>query len=240
MHLPAPSFACPSGKMNRLQVPTVLPQPEKINPSIQSRTDRFLNDSEKLLLPDLTALSSSTALSLNVGIPLNTPLLQKPDLDQYAFLLAERVKQISGNQLASVWCTKRNSKISTISIDSAIPAQSSNIGQTATLITRRSYTKEQFKNEIPDAISGLKPIQDGPVALHISYVTGLPRTWANLWKPTIDGLGGLLGTRNSSEPRKVDAGRIVQLALHHRSDGPELGHSVQITVTASSIMPITL
>ncbi|MBY6382922.1 hypothetical protein HG717_03200 [Rhodococcus erythropolis] len=203
--------------------------------SAQSRTDRFLDDSETLVSSDLAALRSSTALLLNVGLPPNKPLLRQPDLDRYAFLLSERLKQDSGQQFASVWCTKRHSDISTISVGSAIPIQPSNFGQTTTLLTRRSYGKEQFKSEIRDAVADLTPVEDGPVALHISYVTGLPRTWANLWRPTIEGLGNFLGMRKASKPWDVDAGRIVQLALHHRTEGPSLGHSVQITVTAEKI-----
>ena len=213
----------------------MLPQFERMNSSTQSRTNRFLDDSEKLVSSDLAALPGPTALLLNVGLPSNKPLLQQPDLDRYAFLLSERLKQFSGQQFASVWCTKRHAEISTISVGLAAPTQPSNFGQTTTLITRRSYGNEQFKSEISDAIADLAPIEDGPVALHISYVTGLPRTWANLWRPTIEGLGGLLGMRNPSKPWDVDAGRIAQLALHHRSVGPSLGHSVQITVTAGPV-----
>lgn len=235
MHLPAPIYACPAGEPNRVQVPLVLPQFDRMDPSLQSRIDRFLDDSEKLVSSDLAALCGSTALLLNVGLPSSRPLLQQPDLDRYAFLLSERLKQISGKQFASVWCTKRHSEISTISVGSAAPVQSSSFGQTATLMTRRSYAKDQFKSEIRDAVADLTPIEDGPVALHISYVTGFPRTWANLWRPTIEGLGGLLGMCNPSKPWDVDAGRIVQLALHHRTEGPSLRHSVQITVTAEPI-----
>ncbi len=235
MRLPVPSFACPAGELNLVRVPFSLPQLERMNPSTQSRTDQFLEDSEKLVSSNLAGLSGPAALLLNVGLPPNRPLLQQPDLDRYAFLLSERLKQVAGQQFASVWCTKSQSDISTISVGSAIPVQPSNFGQTTTLMTRRSYGKDKFKSEIQDAVADLTPIEDGPVALHISYVTGLPRTWANLWRPTIEGLGVFLGMCKSSKPWDVDAGRIVQLALAHRTEGPSLGHSVQITVTAGPV-----
>ena len=205
---------------------------ERLNSRDQHRIDRFLDKSEELLAPAVAALSGPVALRLDVGIPPNGSLLQQSSLDICAFSLADRLKRVVGREFASVWCTKRHADFSTVTVGPAVPVLAPAFGQTTTLVTRRSYSKVQFKEDIRDAVAGLTPVPDGPVSLQIAYVTGLPRTWANLWRPTISALGGLLGCRNALEPWDTDDERIVQLALHHRSVGPSLGHSVQITITA--------
>jgi hypothetical protein len=236
MTLPVPSFASPVGKRIRLRVPVL----QSFDPSSsrdQHRMDRFLDDSEELMAPELAALFGPTALRLDLGLPPSKSLLQQPSLDSYAFPLAERLKAVGGQQFASVWCTKRHADFSTITVGPAVPDAPPVLGRTTTLTTRRSYAKVQFKEAIREAVAGLTPIPEGPVALHIAYVTGLPRTWANLWRPTIHGLGGLLGgSSNPLNPWDIDGERIVQLALHHRTEGPSLEHKVQITVTAEPIL----
>jgi hypothetical protein len=56
--------------------------------------------------------------------------------------------------------------------------------------------------------------------------------WANLWKPTIDALGAVLGRDDGAQEWNIRDGRITELGLHCTID-PDRGHDVEIAVRAS-------
>jgi hypothetical protein len=64
----------------------------------------------------------------------------------------------------------------------------------------------------------------------VAYDLGPLRTWVNLWKPTIDALGPLLGTvprstKTHDDPRD---GRITALEMH-RTVHPDAGNDIRIS-----------
>lgn len=210
---------------------------EKADASYQRRMSKYLDDTEDLLRPTLIGSRGPLSLRLDVALPRDRVLLDDSRLHDFAYPLVTRLTATVGRQFSSVWCTKRHAALSTITIEPAVPLAARQFGQTTTFVTRHSYAKLGFKEEVRDAVSRLAPIEEGPVNLHISFLTGFPRTWANLWKPTIDGLGRLLGT-NPANPWEPHHNRVVELALHHESVGPSMRHKVQVTVSAWSGQPL--
>ncbi|MDX6740968.1 hypothetical protein [Actinocorallia sp. A-T 12471] len=76
------------------------------------------------------------------------------------------------------------------------------------------------------------PLPEGPLRLHIGFLVGSRRTWQNLWKPTIDGLGRLLGRTSPDRLWHPRDGRIVELGLSTRTE-PALGHDIVLRVHAA-------
>jgi hypothetical protein len=79
------------------------------------------------------------------------------------------------------------------------------------------------------ASTTLRILPPGPVDIHIAFRVGPHRNWANLWKPAIDALGGVLGVDNPARPFAPRDDRITELGLQHSID-PSLGHAVQVGV----------
>jgi hypothetical protein len=79
------------------------------------------------------------------------------------------------------------------------------------------------------ASTNLRVLPPGPAAIHIAFRVGPYRNWANLWKPAIDALGGVLGVDNPARPFAPRDDRITELGLQNSID-PSLGHAVQVDV----------
>jgi hypothetical protein len=75
----------------------------------------------------------------------------------------------------------------------------------------------------------MRVLSPGPVAVHIALRVGPHRNWANLWKPAIDALGGVLGVDNPAKPFAPRDDRITDLGLQQSID-PSLGHAVLVDV----------
>jgi hypothetical protein len=71
------------------------------------------------------------------------------------------------------------------------------------------------------------------VSLELSFIVGLTRNWMNLWKPTIDSLGSLLGHTAEAKEWNPNDGRIVELALHCAVD-PGAGNNVVLGLRAGT------
>ncbi|WP_129676540.1 hypothetical protein [Candidatus Chloroploca sp. Khr17] len=67
----------------------------------------------------------------------------------------------------------------------------------------------------------------GPFALQLVWGAAPTRNWSNLWKPTGDSLGPLLGTLHKARPYSPNDDRIVDLRLH-RNDVAALGNHLHI------------
>jgi len=81
----------------------------------QVRLREYLEDTAELLAPSM--VSGPWALRLDVGMPAGRDLIDMADLDNYAFPLATRLR---GQDLVSVWCTKRHADTSRVIV---APAQ---------------------------------------------------------------------------------------------------------------------
>ena len=100
------------------------PQQLRVAPELASWDSKGHPDSIRLraYLDDTAALVESSkvqgpwALRLDVGRPLDRDLLDKADLDNYAYPLAKRLHD---SDLVSVWCTKQHNARSYVRLEAA-------------------------------------------------------------------------------------------------------------------------
>jgi hypothetical protein len=193
------------------------------NPA-QVRLRPYLDDTEDLLAD--SRVSGDWALRLDVGLSPNLDLLDKRDLDNYAKPLASRLKD---DHLVSVWCTKRHGEQSCVRIEAAraMPAPPTDVLRVR---TTASWDGHAAQKQIRAAIAGATELPVGAVRLELAFAVGPSRNWVNLWKPTIDSLGSLLGHDHPFREWNPRDGRITELGMHLSVD-PALGYDVVIEVS---------
>lgn len=198
----------------------------------QTRLAEFLAHAEGLLEPMLRHLPAPLALRLDVGLPTEVPLLDHRDLDNYTCPLAKRLSQTSERALDSAWATKKHSDMSSAGLQQAVHRPARDTGKYSRVIcTTASTDTPKYKEQIATQMEGIDPLPEGPVELELAFVVGPSRNWLNLWKPTIDALGGLLGRTSPSERWHPRDGRVVELGLH-RQVNETIGNDIVIAVEA--------
>lgn len=193
----------------------------------------YLRHAHGLLARPLEALQGPLSLRLDVGLPDSVDLLAEHDLDNYAYPLASSLTKVTGRSFASVWCTKAHTERSWVTVDTATPVPVDPPGEVAvTVPTDVSASGTAYKEQIHDQLAGLDPLPPGPVELHIAFVVGPRRNWMNLWKPSIDAMGHLLGESPAGRPWHPADGRITTLGLHQTVDSA-LGNAIKLRVIAT-------
>jgi hypothetical protein len=232
MHRRPVTFAPPDGELTPLKVAPRLDSWMRAGHPDQNRLEAFLTHAVDVLAPKLTHVPDPLALRLDVGLPPAVALLDAYDLDNYVFRLAMRLSKDTGRQFACVWATKRHAKSSLIGVQQAVHRDGSvTTGEWVHVHTTASSATGAYKKQVNDAVRGEMALPGGPVALELSFTVGPSRNWPNLWKPTIDALGPLLGEVSSKRPWNPRDGRIVELGLHRHIE-PNLGNDVLIAIAA--------
>jgi hypothetical protein len=203
----------------------------------QVRLSEYLAAADEVLRPQHGRLSGPLAVRLDVGLPAGALLLEQRDLDNYLFPLATRLRRSTTSELVSVWGTKQYSPRSYIRVERAIPVPITGpFDCWCSVRTDTSSQTEAFKEQIRGQLAGTEPLPAGPLHMQLSFTVGPGRNWLNLWKPTIDALGQILGHASSGAPWDPLDGRIVELGLHNRVD-PAIGNHVFITIAAEHLRP---
>lgn len=185
-------------------------------------------------MPMLPHVLDPLALLLDVGLPRDVALLDQHDLDNYVLPLAVRLSKTSGRQFASVWAFKSHSQSSAVGVQQAAMRGSPAGGRPWREVrTSASSSSTAYKEQIDAQLAGVDPLPEGPVLLELAFTVGPGRSWANLWKPTIDALGALLGRTAPDRRWHPRDGRVVELGLHRHVDAA-LGHDVLIAVSAEA------
>jgi hypothetical protein len=197
----------------------------------QRALSAFLDSLEPLLRPALQQPANPVALALDIGLPTGTPLTSGGrDLDNYLFPIVAR---FGPARFAAAFACKHHGR-SAIAVGPAQLADDDPPGhwaQGSVLLTASSDTaawKQQLAAGLA-ASTNLRVLPPGPAAIHIAFRVGPYRNWANLWKPAIDALGGVLGVDNPARPFAPRDDRITELGLQNSID-PSLGHAVQVDV----------
>ena len=166
---------------------------DKADHPSQRRLKEFLDDTEDLVAE--SRISGSWSLRLDVGFASDRNLLDRSDLDNFAYPLAARLKD---ERLVSVWCTKKHNDQSYVRIEAARQTAPPLVDVVVAEPTA-SYSKPGglYKMQVRAAVAELPQIPPGPVRLELAFVVGHTMNYLNLWKPTIDALGPLLGSDNS-------------------------------------------
>lgn len=226
-------FAAPTGDPLRLDVHPRLASWNVAGHRDQVRLEAFLAAAERLIRPRLDRLADPLLLSLDVGLPPATPLLDHHDLDNYLFPLVSHLARQTGRRFVSAWATTQTSATSYVRVEQARQVHDRPVfDHLYTVRTTASSQSSGFKQQIHDQLSSATLIPDGPVALQLAFIVGPKRNWTNLWKPTIDALDPILrpaAPRRSWNPRD---GRVIELGLHCRIDAA-LGNDVIVTIGAS-------
>lgn len=226
-----PWYAPPNGASIELAAPPRLASWDRSTSPNQGALGAYLKAAEDQLRPHLAALNRPWALELKVGLPDTVDLLAAADLDNYLYPLVRYLTRPGGTappDLVSVRATKRHDTTSTIRVGpvtaAAAPARVY-AGRTTT-----SVDKVQFKEQVRDIVSVGALMPEGAIHLEVSYRVGT-RNWLNLWKPTLDALGPLLGITSTARPWHPSDGRITRLGLHVTHD-PALRYVVGVQVSA--------
>ena len=226
-------FAMPESKPLRLPVAPRLASWNKADDPDQAKLARYLDAADELLRPQYERLSGPLALRLDVGLPQGTQRLDQRDLDNYLFPLAIRLSRHTQGAFVCVWGTKQHAADSFARVEQAIPASAAPAFDCCyTIRTTASSQSVAFKEQIRDQLTGATPLPPGPVRMQISFTVGPTRNWLNLWKPTIDALGHILGRAPGAGPWAPLDGRIVDLGLHCRMD-PAQGNHVLIAIAGA-------
>ena len=206
-------YARPEGDTQELRVTPRLASWNKADDPDQVRLRAYLDDTEALLSD--SRIDGPWALRLDIGLPPGRDLLDMADLDNYAYPLANRLKDSS---LVSVWCTKEHSEHSYVRVEAAreVPTPSAEI---LTVRTTASASTLAFKEQINAAVVDAAELPGGPVRLELAFVVGPRRNWLNLWKQTIDSLDPLLGRTYPDRAWHPRDGRITELGMHLTVDG---------------------
>ena len=193
----------------------------------QVRLSSFLAHAQAVA--ETSRFSGPWALRLDVGLQPHLDLLNKRDLDNYARPLASH---LSDGQLVSVWCTKRTGAHSSVRIEAAreVLGPPSEVLQ---VITTASWDGAGAKAQIRTALAAVSELPEGPVNLELAFTVGPNRNWINLWKPTIDSLGALLGHDRPFREWNPRDGRITELGLHLHVDST-FRYEVMIGIAAKS------
>ncbi|MFI7514518.1 hypothetical protein ACIBVK_13600 [Micromonospora echinofusca] len=174
------------------------------------------------------------ALRVDIGLPDTVPLLALNDLDNYLFPLVPRLTKGFGRQFASVWATKRHATRSSVAVCQTHTVQDPGGVYSLQVHTTASASSTAYKRQIRDQIIAAQPLLDGGIALQLGFVVGPRRAWPNLWKPTIDSLGSILGSDAGAREWDARDGRITDLGLHCVVD-PAAGNQVTIAIRADTI-----
>lgn len=168
-------------------------------------------------------------LSVNLGFRQDGHFMMNHCLQDYAVAIADRIKELCGIQFVGLRLTKRKSDLTILGVEQVSNVPPAAELQGVTLETRRSYATPAFEEEVRIGTAPMRNllVQRAPLKLRVSYVTGLPRTWSRLWKPTIAGVFPDQSGRHGTE-----SSQVVDMGFHHRSVGEELGHGVRLTISA--------
>ena len=182
----------------------------------------------------LAAGSGPWAMTLHLGLPESVDLAIDRDLDNYALPLARHLASLTGRPLISVLATKQHGDSSHIGIGVPSPVDLPYDDEVTTTF-RISVSSESadYKREIASHIDTFPALRNGPVQLRLAFWVGRRRNWLNLWKPTIDALGGILGTSHHNRWSPND-GRIGLLGLSCHVDD-QVGNDVIIALSASTV-----
>jgi hypothetical protein len=192
----------------------------------QVALSNYLDHTEQDLRDHLRA-PAPWALELHVGLPAASRLLDHHDLDNYLYPLAKR---LGSRHIISARALKQYGDRSLARLDTARPADPPLDRMFYRLRTTASAETTEYKQQIHEQLtaSGTRPMPAGsPMSAVIGFRCGPARNWLNLWKPTIDALGPLIGEGNRMwSPRD---GAIVDLALHLLVD-PAMRWDVEVFV----------
>lgn len=225
-------YSKPAMHRHRLEVAPALASWDKAGSPGRARVEAFTGHACSVVADSVAATAGQLAIGLDVGLPETVHLLTLNDLDNYLFPVMQALAKRTGRDIVSAWAVKRYAEESYITVGQAMSVADPGGVCAFHMETSASYEKRAYKEAIRDRAATAEPLQEGGVSLQIAFAVGPGRTWPNLWKPTIDALGPILGRDDGASEWNARDGRITELGLHCIID-PDRGHDVAIAIRAS-------
>ncbi len=226
-------YAKPAAHRLRLEVAPALASWDKVGSPGRVRMEAFIDHIDDVAASGIAATPGPLAISLEIGLPEAVPLLALNDLDNYLFPLVPVLAKRTGRQFVSAWAVKRHAAESHVTVGSAVSVPDPGGARSFRVKTSASYETRSYKEEIRDQVAAATPLPDGSVILQIAFTVGPGRTWPNLWKPTIDALGPILGRDDGAQEWNIRDGRVTELGLHGCVD-TSAGRDVVMAIRADS------
>jgi hypothetical protein len=198
----------------------------------QARSAAFTDAVYEAVAEQTVSTAGPLAFRLDVRLLDTAPLYAFHDLDNYLFPLVPKLVERTGREFASVWASKRHAVVSSVAVRPAVPADDPRGTHTFDVTTTASASTGAYKEQIRDQVASADPLPGDGVALQLGFVVGPRRAWPNLWKPTIDALGSILGRDDGAQQWNARDGRITDLGLHCIVD-PAAADEVRIAIRAS-------
>ena len=172
---------------------------------------------------------SGLYLSLEVDVGQESRMTRFHDLENY---LTPLVRQIGGRRFLFVSGLKRVGGGSQLEVGFAKPThtldQGDWYGDSLYCAPGPGCEKREWKQQIYDALRTqlVTVLEPGPCLVKLAWRCSPTRNWVNLWKPTGDAMGPVLGGR-SPNVFNPDDDRITEIEFHLTPD-PRCGHEVEI------------
>jgi len=198
--------------------------------SSQIRLQAYLDDLESHLRLQLDR-SDSYYLLIQVGLPDRHDLLRHYDLENYLTPVALRFRDLPVHLACA---TKGIGGRSRVAVGIAQPLADTpppSEWEHAAVRCSGSYEAKQWKADLRAALlrTGVSTAPPGSLEMHVVWRCSRSRNWVNLWKPTGDAFGPILGEPLASQPFNPSDDRIVALDLHLEQDD-SLGYEVDVGI----------
>lgn len=194
----------------------------------QIKLQTYLDSLQSALAP---ILANRTELFLHMEIDVANPrhLLHNHDLENY---LTPVVRRLGASHFILVSAIKRVGSGSQLTIGIAQSLSSPTQMKTWNHFScspHGSASSRQWKIALQAALAHTHPslLPPGPVEVQLAWRCSPNRNWVNLWKPTGDTMGPVLGIPNPSQPFNPADDRITSLSLHLNTD-TTMGHDVDV------------
>jgi hypothetical protein len=180
-------------------------------------------------LNPLPPSASKLTLHLEVDVHRRERLLHHYDLENYLTPLFG-TGRLDARRFVLVSACKRIGGGSQLRLGLALPRAErlppTDWGHCACKLTGSTGTKA-WKEYLRACIAATAPEQlpPGEVEVQMAWRCSNQRNWSNLWKPTSDAMGPVLGEPDSRRPFGPSDDRITSLSLHLNTD-PSLGYTV--------------
>jgi hypothetical protein len=202
---------------------------EKNTHPAQIRLRSYLEDLMLHLKP-LPATPAGLFLHLDVDVGEPQNLLHHHDLENYLTPLFGP-RWLDPSRFLLVSATKRVGQGSRLLLGEATPLSDvfgTQNWQHFSYSAGSGADSKPWKENLRAALarSCPQPLPPGAVAVHLAWRCSSLRNWVNLWKPTGDTMGPVLG-ENSSRRFHPNDDRIVSLGLHLNLDRAA-GYSVEV------------
>jgi hypothetical protein len=195
----------------------------------QMRVQRYLDDIQRRLG---VALLGRSNLFLHMDIALNSSvrLLRGNDLENYLYPVLMR---LGWGRFVYVTATKYVGNSSSLTIGTAKHRVGANTDQDRwnrhTMNAGSGPTKTAWKANLRQSLisNGVRQLPAGPVDIMMAWRCTASRNWVEVWKPTGDAMGPILGEPNTNKPYSPADDRIVRLAMHRVIDNAMV-HDIKV------------